>query len=64
MIFYGHTHRELLEKVVNGVLISQPKNWGISLARAEVKISRNAGGAWRVDSKRSQTIPVNFSSPA
>jgi 2',3'-cyclic-nucleotide 2'-phosphodiesterase/3'-nucleotidase len=58
VIFFGHTHRELPEKVVNGVLMSQPKNWGISLSRAEVKMSRNAGGAWHVESKHSQTIPV------
>jgi 2',3'-cyclic-nucleotide 2'-phosphodiesterase (5'-nucleotidase family) len=58
VIFFGHTHRELPEKVVNGVLMSQPKNWGISLSRAEVKMSRNAGGMWHVESKHSQTIPV------
>jgi 2',3'-cyclic-nucleotide 2'-phosphodiesterase/3'-nucleotidase len=58
VIFFGHTHRELPEKVVNGVLMSQPKNWGASLSRAEVKMSRSAGGAWHVDSKRSQIIPV------
>jgi 2',3'-cyclic-nucleotide 2'-phosphodiesterase / 3'-nucleotidase len=58
VIFFGHTHRELPEKVVNGVLMSQPKNWGISLSRAQVKMSRNAGGTWQVESKHSQTIPV------
>jgi 2',3'-cyclic-nucleotide 2'-phosphodiesterase (5'-nucleotidase family) len=58
VIFLGHTHRELPEKMVNGVLLSQPKNWGISLSRAEVKMSRNGGGAWHVESKHSQTIPV------
>jgi len=58
VIFFGHTHRELPEKFVNGVLMSQPKNWGISLSRAEVKMSREAGGAWHVESKHSQTIPV------
>jgi 2',3'-cyclic-nucleotide 2'-phosphodiesterase (5'-nucleotidase family) len=58
VIFFGHTHRELPEKMVNGVLLSQPKNWGISLSRAEVKMSRNGGGAWHVESKHSQTIPV------
>ncbi|MGB8540903.1 MAG: 5'-nucleotidase C-terminal domain-containing protein [Candidatus Acidiferrales bacterium] len=58
LIFFGHTHRELPEKFVNGVLMSQPKNWGISLSRAEVKMSREAGGAWHVASKHSQTIPV------
>jgi 2',3'-cyclic-nucleotide 2'-phosphodiesterase / 3'-nucleotidase len=58
VIFFGHTHRELSEKVVNGVLMSQPKNWGASLSRAEVKMSRAAGGAWHVQSKHSQIIPV------
>ena len=58
VIFFGHTHRELGERVVKGVLMSQPKNWGVSLSRAEVKMSRSAGGAWHVESKHSQTIPV------
>ncbi len=58
VIFFGHTHRELPEKVVNGVLLSQPKNWGISLSRAEVKMVRGPEGTWQVQAKHSQTIPV------
>ncbi len=58
VIFFGHTHRELPEKIVNGVLLSQPKNWGISLARADVTMSRDTSGAWHVESKHSRTIPV------
>jgi 2',3'-cyclic-nucleotide 2'-phosphodiesterase / 3'-nucleotidase len=58
VIFFGHTHRELPEKIVNGVLLSQPKNWGISLARADVNMSRDETGVWHVKSKHSQTIPV------
>jgi len=63
IIFFGHTHRELPEKVVNGVLLSQPKNWGMSLSRADIKMSRDASGAWRVESKHSQTIPVTSQVP-
>jgi 2',3'-cyclic-nucleotide 2'-phosphodiesterase (5'-nucleotidase family) len=48
----------LSEKVVNGVLLSQPKNWGMSLSRADVKMSKDSAGAWHVESKHSQTIPV------
>ena len=40
VIFYGHTHSELPEKILNGVLMSQPKNWGMSLARADVEMQR------------------------
>jgi 2',3'-cyclic-nucleotide 2'-phosphodiesterase (5'-nucleotidase family) len=58
VIFFGHTHRELPEKTVNGVLLSQPKNWGISLARADVNMSRDEAGVWHVKAKHSQTIPV------
>jgi len=58
VIFFGHTHRELPEKVVNGVLLSQPKNWGMSLSRADVKMSKDGSGGWHVESKHSQTIPV------
>jgi 2',3'-cyclic-nucleotide 2'-phosphodiesterase / 3'-nucleotidase len=58
VIFFGHTHRELPEKIVNGVLLSQPKNWGISLARADVNMTKDDAGVWHVKSKHSQTIPV------
>lgn len=58
VIFFGHTHRELPEKIVNGVLLSQPKNWGLSLARADVNMSRDDAGVWHVKSKHSETIPV------
>jgi 2',3'-cyclic-nucleotide 2'-phosphodiesterase / 3'-nucleotidase len=58
VIFFGHTHRELPEKIVNGVLLSQPNNWGISLARADVAMSTDDAGVWHVNSKHSQTIPV------
>lgn len=44
VIFFGHTHLELSEKVVNGVLLSQPKNWGMSLSRADGKMSKDGGG--------------------
>jgi 2',3'-cyclic-nucleotide 2'-phosphodiesterase/3'-nucleotidase len=58
VIFYGHTHREMPELIVHGVLMSQAKNWGQSLARADVEMSRDASGRWLIASKHSKTIPV------
>ena len=58
VIFYGHTHSELPEKILNGVLMSQPKNWGMSLARADVEMRRNGAAGWEVAAKHSRTIPV------
>lgn len=58
VLFYGHSHQEMPEMIVNGVLLSQAKNWGQSLARADVELERNAQGHWRITSKKSTTIPV------
>ncbi len=58
LIFFGHTHQEVPEKFIRGVLLSQPKNWGGSLARADVEMDRDASGHWRVAAKHSETILV------
>lgn len=48
IIFMGHTHRELADTVVNGVLLTQARNWARSLAVAELTAERTAPGSWRV----------------
>jgi 2',3'-cyclic-nucleotide 2'-phosphodiesterase/3'-nucleotidase len=58
LIFYGHTHQEMPEKIINGVLVSQARNWGQSLARADVVMTQDAEKHWTVESKHSRTIPV------
>lgn len=60
VIFFGHSHRELPGLMVNGVLLVQAKNWGQSLARADLVMER-AKGRWRVASKKSTTMPVTDS---
>jgi 2',3'-cyclic-nucleotide 2'-phosphodiesterase/3'-nucleotidase len=61
VIFFGHSHREVPELIVNGVLLVQGKNWGQSLARADVTMERNAKGRWQVAGKKSTVIPVTDS---
>lgn len=56
--FFGHTHQEMPELFVNGVLLAQARNWGQSLAEADVTMQRDGAGGWRVVSKHSHTIPV------
>jgi len=58
LIIYGHTHSELPEKFINGVLLTEAKYWGMSLARADVVMAKDANGRWAVASKHSRTIPV------
>lgn len=64
VIFYGHTHQEMPKLVVNGVLMAQAKNWGGSLARADVTIERNPSGRWMLVAKSSQTIRATAEIPA
>jgi len=64
VIMYGHVHSELPEKVMNGVLLTEAKFWGQSLARADVTMVKGADGQWQVASKRSWTIPVTANVPA
>jgi 2',3'-cyclic-nucleotide 2'-phosphodiesterase/3'-nucleotidase len=57
-IVFGHTHRQLEEAMIGPVLVTQPKNWGGSLARIDFTLERRPDGGWRVVSKHSRLIPV------
>jgi 2',3'-cyclic-nucleotide 2'-phosphodiesterase/3'-nucleotidase/5'-nucleotidase len=50
-IFIGHTHRELADTTINGVLLLQARNWATSLGVAELRLSAPAGGRWAVVGK-------------
>jgi len=63
-IVFGHTHLELAGRTLGRVLLVQPKNWGISLARLDFTLERQAGGVWTVISKRGQLIPVTAETAA
>jgi 2',3'-cyclic-nucleotide 2'-phosphodiesterase (5'-nucleotidase family) len=56
VIFLGHTHRELADTTINGVLLTQAKNWAASLAAATLTLRRDAGGDWRVVRKRGEIL--------
>ena len=60
---FGHTHQSLPGKRIGGVLLMQPKNWGMSLGRMDFKLSREGTGAWKVTGKDSHLIPVAASTP-
>jgi 2',3'-cyclic-nucleotide 2'-phosphodiesterase / 3'-nucleotidase len=62
-IIFGHTHNQLASYDLNGVLLMQPKNWGMSLGRMDF-ILDDEGGRWSVKSKTSRLIPVTRETPA
>jgi 2',3'-cyclic-nucleotide 2'-phosphodiesterase (5'-nucleotidase family) len=55
VIFMGHTHREVVDTTINGVLVQQAKNWGTSLAVAELDL-RFDGGRWTIASRRGRIL--------
>jgi 2',3'-cyclic-nucleotide 2'-phosphodiesterase/3'-nucleotidase len=56
-IVFGHSHQQLEDSRIGDVLLVQPKNWGISLARLDFELERHGEG-WRVISKSGKLIPV------
>jgi 2',3'-cyclic-nucleotide 2'-phosphodiesterase (5'-nucleotidase family) len=63
VILFGHTHLELRERIINGVLLTQAKNWGASLARVDLALSRAADGHWQITSKHAAVLPVSEQIP-
>jgi 2',3'-cyclic-nucleotide 2'-phosphodiesterase / 3'-nucleotidase / 5'-nucleotidase len=56
VIFMGHTHRELADTTVNGVLITQARNWARSLAQVTLTAERTGSGQWRAVQKSGQIL--------
>jgi 2',3'-cyclic-nucleotide 2'-phosphodiesterase (5'-nucleotidase family) len=56
VIFMGHTHRELADTTVNGVLITQARNWAANLAAVTLTAQRQADGSWRAVRKRGEIL--------
>ncbi|MDB4880982.1 MAG: cpdB [Gemmatimonadetes bacterium] len=55
LILFGHSHGEVADTTINGVLLMQPKNWATSVAVAHLTLERQ-GGPWRVARKRSSLV--------
>ena len=63
-IVFGHSHQQLEGLMVGKVLLVQPKNGGVSLARLDFTLERRPAGGWMVTSKTSRLIPVTPQTPA
>ena len=57
-IVFGHTHQEVAQLLINGVLLVQPKNWGFSLGELDFELESRPGGGWKVMQKNGRVIPV------
>jgi len=58
VIFMGHTHRDVPDLFVNGVLLTQANHWGRHLARADLYLDK-VGERWRMAARSARSIPVD-----
>ena len=58
LIVYGHSHKEMPDTVISGVLLMQPRNWAQSVAIAHLALERR-NGRWSVRSKRSTVVQAH-----
>lgn len=57
VVVFGHSHKEMVDSVVNGVLFVQPRNWAASVALATVELQQS-GGRWQVVARRGSSVPA------
>jgi 2',3'-cyclic-nucleotide 2'-phosphodiesterase/3'-nucleotidase len=55
VILMGHTHREVADTTINGVLVQQAKNWAASLAVSTLTLS-HGGDGWHVLAKHGRIL--------
>lgn len=58
VVIFGHTHNQVAEMRIGDVLLTQPKNWAISMARVDVRLEAKPNGGYGVVSKSSRILPV------
>src|ERR1051326_285269 len=58
VILMGHTHREVGDLFVNGVLLTQANRWANHVARVDLYLDKGEDNRWRLVAKSSRTIPV------
>lgn len=56
-VVFGHSHRQVADTVINGVLLVQPRNWASSVAVAHLALER-AGDRWIVVGKGGRIVPT------
>jgi len=55
LIVFGHSHRELADTLINGVLLTQPRNWATSVAVAHLGV-RLVDGRATVTTRHAEVV--------
>ena len=59
-VIYGHSHAREPGRRVGNVLVVQPRNWAMEVARVDLALEREAAGAWRLAGATSRLLPVTL----
>ena len=57
LIVFGHSHREVADTTINGVLLMQPRNWAGSVGVVTLSLERTAG-RWAIAGKHGVVVRV------
>lgn len=63
-VIYGHTHRREEGRRVGKVLLVQPRNWAMDVARVDLTLARQPGGPWTLTDSSSRLLAVQPDTPA
>ena len=63
-VIFGHTHNQVSEMHIGGALLTQPKNWAMSLARVDLEMESKPEGGYTLLAKKSRVIPVTNATEA
>jgi 2',3'-cyclic-nucleotide 2'-phosphodiesterase (5'-nucleotidase family) len=55
LIVVGHSHREMADTTINGVMLVQPRNWATSVSITTVGLEKREG-RWRVASRKGALV--------
>lgn len=61
-IVFGHTHNEVADLRINGVLMTQPGRWGERLSVLDFELEKE-GASWRVTQKSARLLKVTRETP-
>ncbi|MGI8498595.1 MAG: 5'-nucleotidase C-terminal domain-containing protein [Gemmatimonadaceae bacterium] len=57
LIVYGHSHKEVADRMIGTTLLMQPKNWATSVGVAHLRLVRKeTGTGWRVAERRGELV--------
>jgi 2',3'-cyclic-nucleotide 2'-phosphodiesterase (5'-nucleotidase family) len=57
VVVFGHSHREVIDTVINGALVMQPRNWAASVALGTLTLAKTKG-KWRVVAHKGASVRV------